>query len=229
MGSLGTFVFAFAAHNVIHLVFQSLKRSEQRNFYRTTTLGTLLSTVISVSMGFFLYMTFWENTSSAMFQLYPPSTAVAMCRTFLCISMLLTYPFPLFTVRELLVLTICANRKCGTDEQSKEGTDALVESAFLDERESWLLPGSDRQLKRKYHMGLTCLIWLVTLILALGASSLGSVLNLTGCATGTVISYILPAMFSYQVRGHTILGSTLFLVGGSIGLVGTYYSILALF
>lgn len=232
--SLGTFVFAFAAQNVIHLVYQSLKRSQQKNFSKTTTLGTILSTMISLSIGFFVYMTFWEATTSDIFYLYPNSRAVDMCRMLLCISMLLTYPFPFLTVRELLVLLYVGGANDlqgvhGGDRQSIDGTQPLVGNTFHDESDSWLLPGSDRQLKQKYHIILTFLLWLFTLILALGASSLGTVLNLTGCATGTIISYILPALFSLKLRGHTALGSLLFLLGGSVGIVGTYYSVLALF
>lgn len=230
--SMGTFVFAFVAQHTIHLVYQSLKPSAQQDFSKTTTLGTILSTLISMAMGFFVYMTFWEKTSSAMFNLYPPSAAVDTCRILLCMSMLLTYPFPFLTVRELIILLACANVK--QDGDNRLTFEATTEPLVLDnivprERNSWLIPGSDRQLKRNYHVGLTVLIWLVTLILALGASSLGAVLNLTGAATGTVISFILPAMFSFKVRGHTILGSLLFLLGGSVGLIGTYYSTVALF
>lgn len=41
----------------------------------------------------------------------------------------------------------------------------------------------------------------------------------------TVIAFILPAVFSYKIQGHTILGSVLFVVGGTIGLLGTFLSL----
>lgn len=182
-----------------------------------------------MAMGFFVYMTFWGSTSSDMFHLYPPSAAVDVCRVLLCISMLLTYPFPFLTVRELVVLICCGSRKSTAQPNSSGGFQVLVENAFSDQINSLLLPGSERQLKQPYHISLTILIWLFTLILALGASSLGSVLNLTGCATGTMVSFILPALFSFKMRGGTLLGTLLLILGGSVGLIGTYYSVLALF
>ncbi len=227
---MGTFVFTFVAQHSIHLVYQSLKGSQHKKFPQATTLGTILSTIISMLMGFVVYVTFWEKTSSSMFELYPSTNAVDVCRILLCISMLLTYPFPFLTVRELFVLLFFAQKGNNTGLTAIEGTQPLVEAASTIPygRSSLLLPGNDRQLKRKYHVALTIFIWFITLVLALGASSLGAVLNLTGCATGTVISYILPALFSYKLRGHTVLGSLLFVLGGSVGLVGTYYSIVAL-
>jgi hypothetical protein len=41
----------------------------------------------------------------------------------------------------------------------------------------------------------------------------------------SVIAFILPALFSYKIQGHTILGSVLFVVGGAVGLLGTFYSL----
>eukprot|EP00934_Nitzschia_sp_Nitz4_P005083 Nitzschia sp. Nitz4//scaffold112_size70979//3509//4952//NITZ4_005890-RA/size70979-augustus-gene-0.90-mRNA-1//-1//CDS//3329533229//5073//frame0 len=222
--SLGTFVFTFVAQHSIHLVYQSLKPSQRKNFSKTTTLGTLLSTFISLLLALFVYITFWEDASSSMFYLYPPSQAVDACRILLCLAILLTYPFPFLTVRELLVLLFRCPASSSAD--TSDTTSLLVDSEEQDHSNSWLLPGSDRQLKQVYHVSLTIILWLGTVTLALGASSLGSVLNLTGCACGTVISYILPALFSYKLRGHTVLGTILFVLGGSIGLVGTYYSIL---
>ena len=229
--SLGTFVFTYVAQHSIHLVFQSLKKGQQQHFSKATTLGTGISTMISMLLGFFVYMTFWENTSSAMFSLYPPSKAVDMCRILLCISMLLTYPFPFLVTRELLVLLYAGTNKSirtpSGRQPAHEAEPLVARNSVPDERASWLIPGSDRQLKQIYHILLTCVLWFITLGLALGASNLGSVLNLTGCATGTVISYILPSLFSLKLRGHTVLGTLLFVLGGSVGIVGTYYSVIA--
>jgi hypothetical protein len=176
------------AQHTIHLVFESLRPScrDMENFQKTTSLATLMSTSISFGLGVFVYMTFWEGTSSAMFNLYPPSGAVDICRILLCTSMLLTYPFPFLTVRELIIVLLFSKGASGKSETaSTAATEPLVGIKLPDERESWLQPGEERQLKRNHHIALTVLIWSITLLLALEASSLGDVLNLTGCATGT--------------------------------------------
>jgi len=236
--SLGTFVFAFVAQNVVHLIFQSLKPSSRNmeEFRKTTTLGIILATLISLGMGLSVYMTFWDKTTSDMFYLYEQSKAVDVCRILLCISILLTYPFPFLTVRELVILVsakkIRSNnefplKQLGEEQPLVAGKTMPSKTTSLNS--SWLLPGEERQLKTKYHVILTILLWGISLFLALTATSLGAVLNFTGCTTGTVISYILPALFSYKLHGHTPIGTLLFIFGGVVGSIGTFYSILAFF
>jgi amino acid permease len=185
--SLGTFVFTFVAQHAVHLVFQSLRPScrNMENFEKASSLAAILSTLLSLTMGLFVYMTFWEATSSDMFNLYPSLRAVDICRLLLCLSMLLTYPFPFLTVRELIILLFCTSDGERAAPEPTDTTEPLIGNSFSDSRNSWLLPGEERQLKRNYHVALTVLIWSSTLFLAIKASSLGAVLNLTGCATGT--------------------------------------------
>jgi len=212
--SVGTFFFVFVAQYDVHLVYQAMKPSQKQHYEKASTLGTAMNTAIVLFMGYPVYMTFWEETSSSIFLLYPASKAVDLCRCFLCIVVVLTYPFAFLVVREELVALLYS------DENSQYPCSDDLNSIFL--------PGSDRQLKLGYHIAFTVVLWCTTLVLALKASSLGAVLNLAGCATGTLMSCILPALFSYKMRGHTMLGTVLFLLGGSVGLVGTIYSILTL-
>jgi hypothetical protein len=84
-----------------------------------------------------------------------------------------------------------------SETASTATTEPLFGIQFPDEKESWLQPGEERQLKRNHHIALTVLLWSITLFLALEASSLGDVLNLTGCAcgTGTFFCYKLSLLF----------------------------------
>lgn len=194
--SLGTFVFTFVAQHAVHLVFQSIRPSDRtvKEFEKSSTLAIIISTTIALGLGFSIYMTFWENTSSDIFHLYPPSRLINLCRILLCISMLLTYPFPFMTVRELLIISFIST----TNQKEKARPNESAEGLLLDQQtssnnsSSWLIPGQERQLKRKYHIALTITIWTATVILALAAGSLGDVLNLTGCATatGTLLLYL---------------------------------------
>ena len=45
-----------------------------------------------------------------------------------------------------------------------------------------------------------------------------------GFLCDAVIAFILPAVFSHKLKGHTLLGSTLMVVGGTVGILGTYFS-----
>merc|ERR1712150_74619 len=86
------------------------------------------------------------------------------------------------------------------------------------------MPGEDKQLTRPFHIILTVLLWGVTTVLAIVAPSLGDVLNLVGCATGTLIAFILPAMFSFRLEGYSHIAALILTVGGVIGGFGTVLS-----
>ena len=90
---------------------------------------------------------------------------------------------------------------------------------------NWLLPDDDKQLQLVGHMTMTGKLWVVATGLAIAAPSLGDVLDLVGCATGTIIAFILPGLLAIKIEGYSILGVILLVVGGIVGVVGTYYSI----
>ena len=91
-----------------------------------------------------------------------------------------------------------------------------------------MLGGQWDQLILPLHVALTFLLWGSTTMLAILTPSLLDVINLVGSATGTLIAFVLPALFSYRMRGYTHLAVALVLVGGSIGILGTYLSLVKL-
>lgn len=189
------------AQHTVNLVFESLSKEirDVGNFKKVSTLSMMMTTAISLVLGFFVYMTFWEDTTSSMFQLYPSSAAVDTSRILLCMSMLLTYPFPFLTVRELIILAISLRTRDDGQLEQSGPLDPLIPRKESYEA-GWLLPGHNgRQLVFKYHVALTVSLWSVTLYLALAASSLGDVLNLVGCTTGTGTQEALPSMKMYVI------------------------------
>jgi sodium-coupled neutral amino acid transporter 11 len=182
--SMGTFVFAFIGQHMCHLVYHSL-RPEDRNldgWKRVSTLSVALAALLSLSMGFAVYVTFWEAADSNMFGLYPPSPAVDTARILLCIEIVLTYPPAFFSCRDLIIGFLPHGKRQDDDGQVTE-KDVLLGQHV--ETRWWLLTSDERQLIRPFHAALTIVLWAATVGLALAAPSLGDVLNLVGCATGT--------------------------------------------
>jgi hypothetical protein len=105
------------------------------------------------------------------------------------------------------------------DEEGDESVDDETQEEHLP---SWLV--ADRQLKLPQHIVVTVTLWAITTTLAIVAPNLGDVLNLVGCATGTVIAFILPALFSFRLNGYSHTALFLLIVGGLVGLVGTVFS-----
>jgi len=208
--SLGSFVFTFVAQHTINITYESMKPELQTmaNWEIVSTASTVLSAVISMAIGLVVYVTFWTDASSNVFSLYPaPSVSVALAKFLLSVMIMFTYPATFFACRELL----CPG-----------GTTRETTTAW------WLLERHSRQLILPLHFSVTFLLWSSTTILAILAPSLLDVVNLVGSATGTLIAFILPAVFSYKMRGYTHLAATLLLVGGPIGISGTYLSLVKL-
>lgn len=267
--SLGTFVFTFVSQHTVHLAYESLDRSVRTvsNWKMVSLFSILISTTVSLLVGVFVYMSFWQDTESDIFQMYPPDLiSIDIARLLLCTTMLLTFPLPFFTTREMIVLV--GNDCFGRDDESEEmraalladefGEDDMDNTSFFDptaaaiddandgsgdnnnglqrhtprvisrQRRPWLKPGEERQLISSYHIVLTTILWSATTVLAIKSPNLGDVLDLVGCATGTFIAFILPALFSFRLVGWTNLAGMIFVIGGLVGLVGTYFSIVQL-
>jgi len=190
----------------------------------------MLSAAITLLIGFFVYATYWEHSESNVFFQYPPSPVVDAARILLCIASLFTYPMPFFSCRELIILALAHDGSHPEVKQTDEETASLLPPTVVEIKDSrwWMIPGEDVQLVRLYHVILTTSLWGISVFLALAAPSLVDVLDLVGCATGTVISFILPALFSYRLRGYTHTAAILFVVGAFVGCVGTYYSLMEL-
>lgn len=235
VSSFGTFVFTFIAQHTCHMVYRSLERPSLSAWQSVTTNALTMSVLLALPIGLFPYLTFWQETSSNLFLMYPPSPAVDLARILLCLTMLLTYPPPFFCCRELIVVALGGYRRKHVPMETADELLATEEAALINKEFQhalgeyhWCLPGDPRQLIRPYHVLLTLVLWAVTLVLALAAPNLGDVLDLVGCTTGTIIAFILPAVFSFQVRGYSHTAALLLAVGVVVGCLGTYTSLVEL-
>ena len=88
---------------------------------------------------------------------------------------------------------------------------------------SWILDDR-RQLTLPWHAALTFTLWLIVTVCAIKSPSLGDVLDLVGAFTGTMIAFVLPALFSFKLKGYSNLSLIILGIGGFVGLLGTVYS-----
>jgi amino acid permease len=262
LSSLGTFVFTFVSQHTVHLAFGSLKPELRTvdNWKKVSTCSILISGTVSLAVGVFVYMSFWESTESDIFEIYPAIPIIDLAKLLLCTTMLLTFPLPFFTCRELVIVILWP---CSHDEESVTSTDDAEVSADLQEPllqeddanngdeldrslldrslsltdlsvlsaqamnvyHSFLLPGAERQLILPLHILITVKLWIVITGLAIVAPSLGDVLDLVGCATGTLIAFILPSLLALRLQGYSHLAAIILIIGVVVGVVGTTYSL----
>lgn len=91
---------------------------------------------------------------------------------------------------------------------------------------SWILPDCNgRQLTFFWHAILTFILWLIVSISAIKSPSLIDVLDLVGAFTGTMIAFILPAVFSLKLKGCSKISIIILGIGGTIGMLGTSFSL----
>jgi len=251
---MGTFVFTFVCQNTVFLAYDSIDPSVRslETWKKVSFYSILISTIVSLTVGIFVYITFWQDTPSDIFQIYPSSLAVDCAKLLLSITMLLTCPLPFFTCREMIIVMITDmydyvksfNRSNSIDleiplisrddvrvdrvieEHSPDPLAKLEPQDTIQPRTSYtfLIPGSSRQLILPYHALLTFLLWATVTTLAILIPTLGDVLDLVGSATGTAIAFILPALFSLKIIGFTFEGLFLLIIGGVVGCIGTAFS-----
>jgi amino acid permease len=120
LNNVGTFLFAFVCHHTVHLVFHSMRPEIRtlRNWKKVSSRSLSVSCLISLAVGVLVYMTFWEKTESDIFQVYPPTMVLDLAKLLLCASMLLTFPLPFFTCRELLAWVLFSNSDDDEDDAS---------------------------------------------------------------------------------------------------------------
>lgn len=351
MECLGTFVFAFVSQHTVHLVFASLKPELRtlRHWNRVSFYSVAIAAVLSLTIGMGVYLSFGQEAQSDLFNIYPPLPVIDLAKLLLCVTMILTFPLPFFSCREIIITTLLLRRKpptvtavrnpellleleaetsagdptvsqptasqpipstdrnchqhhhegeelqrrqqpvverresddCSDLEQpllehyrkkssytgipssstvvaaaaaatansyllnplvvveqplertaTMASTTISTSSSNLQPQEEvashphwWLNEDDPSQLKFHSHVALTCQLWLVVVSLAIAAPSLGDVLDLVGCASGSLIAFIIPACVSFQLQGYTLLATVLLLVGGVVGIVGSFFSI----
>lgn len=224
-----------------------------KNWKIVSTSAIAIATTVSLTVGVSVYCTFWQHAGSDLFEMYPPLRAIDFAKILLCLTMLLTFPLPFFTCRELIIVSLTLSwgaSETDTTRLDSLGTssdiDDAVNSSLLQEpllnddpsaeagdvgnsrtsaRSSRLLmEGEEKQLVLPFHVIVTVSLWSLTTLLAILAPSLGDVLDLVGGGTGTVIAFILPGLFSFRLQGYTHLAAFILAVGGLVGLVGTAFS-----
>jgi len=119
--SLGTFVFCFVSQHTVHLAFKSLKPDLQtlKHWKTVSSWSLLISCSVSLSVGITVYLTFGQAASSDVFEMYPSSSLIVdAAKLLLCVTMMLTFPLPFFTCRELLIGVCFGGSPSNRDEHA---------------------------------------------------------------------------------------------------------------
>ena len=123
ISSMGTFVFAFVSQHTSHGVYNSMAERTVGRWKIVSSVSIAVAGAMTCLVGSFSYFTFWDETSSDLFTIYPPSKVVDSAELLLSVTMLFTYPMPFFTTRELLVewLVMRWSKSTSSDNEDELG------------------------------------------------------------------------------------------------------------
>ena len=101
-------MFTFVSQHTVNLTFESLQPGIRtvETWKKVSSWSITVASIISLTVGLVVYMTFWESTKSDLFEMYPPMRIVDLAKILLCLTMLLTFPLPFFSCRELIIVSL---------------------------------------------------------------------------------------------------------------------------
>ena len=140
--NMGTLVCSFEAAENIHACFRSLHPSRRtlEAWGMVSSLSIGMAYVVFLALALFAYMTYWKETTSDLFLQYPQDEPiVCVGRILLSISMLLTYPMPMYATRETIFLSVfrVARSQARVDASMTDRADGTGEIPVVEEtRES---------------------------------------------------------------------------------------------
>ncbi|CAM9603458.1 unnamed protein product [Scytosiphon promiscuus] len=170
----GAISFAFVCQSSSFLVYRSMAKGGVDRW----AFVTRWSVAIALAMGMVLslggYLNFVNLTEGNILNNFPADYQPAnVARIFLALTMVFTYPMEMYVARHVL--------------------DVSLFQTFL----------GKGPITQARHFGQTLVLWAATIVLASSTENLGSILEIFGAFSASVIGYVMPAMlFMKYNRGQ---------------------------
>ncbi|KAJ3298808.1 hypothetical protein HK104_010256 [Borealophlyctis nickersoniae] len=170
--AIGVISFAFVCHHNTFLIFGSLKKPTMDRFATVTHLSTGLSLIACLVLATAGYIVFGSKTQGNILNNFPHDHAlINVARVCFAMNMFLTFPLECFVCREVIIEYFWGNGEGGGDGGHGGGV----------------------QTSMRVHVGVTLVLVVSAMVIALLTCDLGFVLEITGGFSATVLAYILPA------------------------------------
>jgi len=164
-----------------------------------TSMGS--ATIIYEIVGVLGYLTFGATVGANIMEAYPPSTFISICRLFIVILVLFSYPLQLHPCRASLDKVLTFGPKPDEDDEQLHSDH------------------SDHEIPLLKYIIMTCSILLLTFVIAINVSRLDLVLGFVGSTGSTTISFILPSIFFIAIFRKEASGKDRTLVGLAVALL----------
>lgn len=214
--ALGTIAFAFVCHHQTFLALGSLQNPTIRRFTVTINMAITGSLILSLLLGIFGYITFWETTKGDIFINYESFASVRSngimntARLFVALNMLITYPSEMMVARNTIEGLIERRRRHlrwialqapvhDVQLLAQLRQQEIADAALSADAWTWGKRPTRAVLE---HVGITILLYGASLIIACTVKDLSKVLNFTGSITAVSLAFVLPAAIRLRLGAH---------------------------
>lgn len=130
--AIGIIAFAYMCHHNSFLLYDSMANTSQHKWNKITHISIAVSFFIVMVVGICGYLTFTSYSQGDLFENYCTSDNFAqVARLAFTVTIMLTYPFECFVVREVLENAFWGGKPPATTSHHTLITIAIVASAFI--------------------------------------------------------------------------------------------------
>uniref|UniRef100_A0AC35TFI7 Aa_trans domain-containing protein n=1 Tax=Rhabditophanes sp. KR3021 TaxID=114890 RepID=A0AC35TFI7_9BILA len=209
---IGVVVFGYTSHIFLPALEGSMEKPQE--FRWMLKWSHVAAAIFKASFGLIGFLTFGEYTQKEISNSLPNQTFKVLINLILVVKALFSYPLPFYAIVQLLI-----------ERFFNKNNKSVFRSCF----------GGDGSL-REWALCLRIILILFTLFVSLSVPYLIEVMGLIGNITGTMLSFIWPALFHLKIKGAegTLTDSERkfdkFVIGFGIFLmvIGVQYSFLEL-
>ncbi|TKR77793.1 hypothetical protein L596_018705 [Steinernema carpocapsae] len=207
---IGVVVFGYTSHIFLPSIEASMKNPSE--FKWMLKWSHIMAAVFKAIFGLMGFLTFGEFTQKEISNSLPNQSFKVLINLVLVVKALLSYPLPYYATVQL-----------------------LRQNFFRGTKFTWFSScyGNDRTL-REWALCLRIILILFTLMMALSVPYLIELMGLVGNITGTMLSFIWPALFHLKLKGARLtdfekkFDLAVIGLGVTVCVVGIYYSAIEL-
>ncbi|KAJ2317402.1 hypothetical protein IWW52_003148 [Coemansia sp. RSA 2704] len=201
---LPVFVFAFTCHQNIFSVYNELRENSSKQVNGTIALSIGGSCGVYQWIAILGYLTFGSKVAPNLLTMYSNSLVITICRLFIAVNVLFSYPLQCHPARNCLDKVISS----AVRSWKEPGFETIVDE---DEEDTSSDPTNDAAtsapvvhvMSPAKHILITTALLVLSYAVAMSVTSLDLVLSFVGSTGSTSISFILPGIFYYKMHQNS--------------------------
>ncbi|KAJ2657725.1 hypothetical protein IW148_005025 [Coemansia sp. RSA 1199] len=203
--NLPVFIFAFTCHQNIFSVYNELRDNSSKQVNGAIALSIGSSCGVYQWIAVLGYLTFGSKVAPNLLTMYDNSLVITICRLFIAVNVLFSYPLQCHPARncldKVISSVICAWKKepefqAIADNDNDDQLDTLASDAATSAPVVHVMSPAK-------HISITFTLLLLSYLVAMSVTSLDLVLSFVGSTGSTSISFILPGVFYYKMHRNS--------------------------